>query len=574
MTSDLIAVAEAAQTEAAIHVLDPTADAIGTAATPLAPRLDTLDGKVLGLLSNSKPNAENALRALAEKIQEKFPTMEIRYYPGSIRFEPDLLKRAIEESDALIGSNADCGACTSWLIHDGAQAEKSGVPQVTIVARGFEHDAVTSAKVFGVPDLQYVVVPRVFTALTAEQAAEQTLPTADDVIKFLTTTPETVVDGEAATTDADRPNKRDSYTFTGADATAAYEAFNEFFVDNDLTDGLPVHAPTPERVDAIVKALGSPADELVLTVPPAHGHGTVGKIAANAAMAGCRPQEVPVVIAALKAIQQCPPPMNLSVLMSTGAFAPVVMVNGPIAERLGLNSGRNSLGPGRLNQVNNRIGRAIALSLRNLGLWIPGKMDLDTIGTVRKFIQVFGENEAESPWEPYHVTEGFRPDDDVVTVIHTTGEWDLGSNHGASDLRLRSLAARTPTVSQVGFMTTTLGGLDRQVDGVFYLIPPETAKRFSEAGITKAGVQKYLQQNIRPRIADVVAPFEDFHARGLVKPEWRWMFELSREEQRNQTIQAFQDADSIKIAVAGSGTPKEFVFGTMTSKISQKIESV
>lgn len=561
MTTDVIA------TESVFSVVDPTADRVGSEATPLAPRLATLDGKVLGLLSNSKPNAETTLLAVAEKIKEKFPSMEIRLFHGSIRFEPALLARAIAESDALIGATADCGACTSWLIHDGAQAEKGGVPQVTIVARGFEHDTRTSARVFGVPDLQHVVVPRVFTALTAEQAVEQTMPAVDEIIRLLTTAPSE----EAVVVDLEFAGKQETYTFSGASAVTALESFQDYFLDHDFSDGYPVHPPTPERVEAIVAALGRPADELILTVPPVHGHGTVGKIAANAAMAGCRPEEVPVVIAALKAIAACPPPMNLSVLMSTGAFAPVIMVNGPIADRLGINSGRNSLGPGSANRVNLRIGRAVALSLRNLGLWIPGRMDLDTIGTVRKFIQVFGENQAESPWEPYHVSEGYRPDEDTVTVFHTTGEWDLGSNHGSADLRLRSLVARTPIAVQVGFMTTTLGGLDSQVDGLLYLLPPETAKRLSEAGLSKAGVQEYLLHNVRPRICDVIAPFIDFHARGLIKREWEWLFELSPEEQRSQTIAAFLDHDSIKVAVAGHGTPKEFVFGTMTAKVTERV---
>lgn len=564
MTTDVITVG------AVISVVDPTADKLGAAATPLAPRLETLNGKVLGLLSNSKPNAENALQAVAEKIKETYPEMEIRLYHGSIRFEPALLKRAIEESDALIGATADCGACTSWLIHDGAQGEKGGVPQVTIVAKGFEHDAETSAKVFGVPDLQTVVVPRVFTALTKEQAQEQTVPLAEQVIRLLTTVPEN------AATDvvAGHADKQDTYTFEGSDAVQVVESFQEFFLEHDFSDGLPVHPPTSERVEAIIAALGRPDDELILTVPPSHGHGTVAKIAANAAMAGCRPEEVPVVIAALKAIAACPPPMNLSVLMSTGAFAPVVMVNGPIAAKLGLNSGRSPLGPGRANQVNLRIGRAVALTLRNLGMWIPGLMDLDTIGTVRKFIQVFGENEDESPWEPYHVTEGFRPDDSTATVVHTVGEWDLGSNHGTVDLRLKSLVARTPTLSQVGFMTSTLGGLDLQQDGLFYLLPPETAKRLAAGGLSKVGVQRYLLHNIRPTIADAIAPFEDFHLRGLIKPEWEWMFQLSPQEQRSQRIPVFLDQDSIKVVVAGQGTTKELLFGTMTAKITEKIVEI
>ncbi|MEV0904381.1 UGSC family (seleno)protein [Streptomyces hokutonensis] len=560
---------EAVADRTTVEVVNPTADKLESAGTPLAPRLDTLDGKVLGLLSNSKPNAEIALRAVAEKIKETYPDLKIRLYPGSIRFEPELLRRAIEESDALIGATADCGACTSWLIHDGAQAEKAGVPQVTIVARGFERDTDTSAKVFGVPDLRYVVVPRVFTALTAEQAADQTLPLTDDIIAALTSTPE-VEPADAGEPPAEE-ERQETYTFGGATAVQAIDAFNEYYLDHDYGDGLPLHAPTREKVEAIIAAQGRPRDELILTIPPLHGHGTLERIAVNAAMAGCRPEELPVVIAALKAIHACPPPMNLSVLMSTGAFAPVILVNGPLVKKLGINSGRSPLGPGSNNRVNIRIGRAVALTLRNLGAWIPGRMDLDTIGTVRKNIQVLGENEDESPWEPYQVGQGYRPDDSTVTVLHSVGEWDLGSNHGPVERRLNSIAARTPTLTQVGFMTSTLAGLLGNEDGLFYLLPPETAKKLSEAGLSKDAVRRYLLHNIRPRIADVIAPFIDFRERGLVRPEWEWMFRLSPEEQRTQSIQAFNDPDAINIAVAGHGTPKEFVFGTMTTPITEKI---
>ncbi|MEW2397190.1 hypothetical protein [Streptomyces sp. NPDC046862] len=563
---------EAGADLATVEVVNPTANKLDSAANPLAPRLDTLNGKVLGLLSNSKPNAENALRAVAEKIKETYPDLKIRLYAGSIRFEPELLRRAIEESDALIGATADCGACTSWLIHDGAQAEKAGVPQVTIVARGFERDTGTSAKVFGVPGLKYVVVPRVFTALTAEQAAEQTLPTADDVIKALVTSPG---DATVAVEDPEEDREwQETYTFQGADAAEAVEAFNTFYLEKDFGDGLPLNPPTRAKVEAIIEAQGRPRDELVLTVPPLHGHGTLERIAVSAAMAGCRPEELPVVIAALKAIAACPPPMNLSVLMSTGAFAPVILVNGPLVKKLGINSGRSPLGPGLNNRVNIRIGRAVALALRNIGAWIPGRMDLDTIGTVRKNIQVLGENEDESPWEPYQVGQGLRPDDSTVTVIHTVGEWDLGSNHGPADRRIRSIAARTPTLTQVGFMTSTLAGLLGNEDGLFYLLPPETAKRFSDAGLSKDAVKRFLLHNIRPRISDVIAPFIDFRERGLVRPEWEWLFQLTPEEQRTQTVQAFNDPAAINIAVAGHGTPKEFVFGTMTTPITEKIAAV
>jgi hypothetical protein len=560
-----------------LEVVDPTADKSSSTATPLAPRLDTLNGKVLGLLSNSKPNAAIALQAAAEKIRETFPEVEIRLYNGSIRFEKALLAQAIEESDALIGATADCGACTSWLIHDGAQAEKGGVPQVTIVARGFEKDTATSAKVFGVPELQSVVVPRVFTALTAEDATDQAHAVAEEIIAKLTTNPRSVAtaDGEVVEVDEEVTRERqESYVFRGASVAEVYEEFNDFFIERDFSDGMPLIPPTRAKVEALIAAQGRAKDEVILTIPPAHGPGTLEKIAINAAMAGVQPRELPVVIAGLQAIADTPPPMNLSVLMSTGAFAPMFVVNGPIAKSLGINDGRSPLGPGKNNVVGNRIGRAIGLTLRNLGQWIPGKMDLDTIGTVRKNIQVIGENEDESPWSPYHVSRGLRPDDSAVTLVHTTGEYDLGSNHGTVPLRLASLAARTPICTQVGFMTRTLGGLTGHEDGVFYLLPPETAKRLASSDLDQDAFRRYMMANIRPRIVDAIAPFQDFRLRGLVRPEWEWMFDLTPEEQRSQTINLFHEISAITVIVAGSGTTKELMFGTMTPPITRKVNAI
>jgi hypothetical protein len=130
-----------------------------------------------------------------------------------------------------------------------------------------------------------VVVPRVFTALTAEAATEQVLPVVPDIIRLLTVGGEDAELAEAVV-EVDDTDKEESYTFSGLNAVDALDAFNSYFLSRDFSDGYPVHPPTPELVDEIIKALGLPADELILTVPPAHGHGTVAKIAANAAMAG------------------------------------------------------------------------------------------------------------------------------------------------------------------------------------------------------------------------------------------------------------------------------------------------
>src|SRR5690606_1979463 len=215
----------------------------------------------------------------------------------------------------------------------------------------------------------------------------------------------------------------ESLEFKGPDILAALENFNHCFVEQEWGDGYPLLPPTASRVGELLAELERDPHELICLLNPGMGHATVEAVATNCAMAGCSADEMRVVVAALRAISKTPPPLDKSVLMSTGAFAPLLLVSGPVAERLRVNGGRCCLGPGRANSVNLRIGRAVTLCLKNLGRWIPGVMDLDTIGTPRKFKLCLAENMEESPWESYHVSQGFRPDDSTVTVLHTTGEW-------------------------------------------------------------------------------------------------------------------------------------------------------
>ena len=182
-----------------------------------------------------------------------------------------------------------------------------------------------------------------------------------------------------------------------------------------VTDGLPVVPPTPARVAAAVAATGRRADEVVAEMPPGFGRATVQKIAINAVMAGCRPEYLPVVLAAVDAIcdeRFC----LLGVSGTTDAVAPLVIVNGPIRAALDINSGAGVFGPGW--RANATIGRAVRLVMRNVIGTIPGKLDRGTICHPGKYSYVIAENEVESPWTPLHVERiGCNPDDSAVTVM-------------------------------------------------------------------------------------------------------------------------------------------------------------
>ena len=188
----------------------------------------------------------------------------------------------------------------------------------------------------------------------------------------------------------------------------------EFMFERGLTDGLPVVPPTPERVMWMLTGTRRDPREVVAIVPPNLAPVTVEKVAVNAVMAGCKPEYLPVVIAALEAV--CTDTFNIHGIMSTTWGAtPVIVVNGPIRRRLDMNMGMMALGYG--TRSNATIGRALKLVLRNVGGARPGDIERSTLGAPGKFTTCFAEWEERSPWEPLHVERGFGKDENVVTVF-------------------------------------------------------------------------------------------------------------------------------------------------------------
>jgi hypothetical protein len=180
------------------------------------------------------------------------------------------------------------------------------------------------------------------------------------------------------------------------------------------TDGLPVIPPTEDRVRSMLEAVRLEPSHQVAFLSQRAVSITAEKVAINAVMAGCRPEYMPVVVAAVEGIGD-PRWSYHGPGTSTGGAAVLMIVNGPITRTLDINAGDNLFGPGW--RANLTIGRAVRLVMRNVAGSLPGALDRGTLGHPGKLSYVIAENETDSPWVALHVERGFRPEQSVVTVI-------------------------------------------------------------------------------------------------------------------------------------------------------------
>ena len=196
-------------------------------------------------------------------------------------------------------------------------------------------------------------------------------------------------------------------------AADAVDEVNGLFEARGWTDGLPVAPPTLPRVEAMCATTARAPAEVLGEVEPLRGEATVEKIAANAVMAGCRPEHFPVVLAAVEAVLD--PAFNMRGVQTTDEnVAPLLIVSGPLAARLGVNAGFGALGPGW--RANAAIGRAVRLVMLNLGGGWPGAVSLAGLGQPGRYTLCLAERE-DSPWPPLHVELGYRPEQSTVTVL-------------------------------------------------------------------------------------------------------------------------------------------------------------
>ncbi|HJV56626.1 MAG TPA: hypothetical protein VJ971_11655, partial [Methylomirabilota bacterium] len=257
--------------------------------------------------------------------------------------------------------------------------------------------------------------------------------------------------------------------------------FQAFLMERGWGDGLPAIPATPERVAAMLAGTRRPAGDPVAVLPPRLGRATVERVAVNAVLAGALPEHLPVILAAVEAVSQ--PAFNLQAIQTTThPCSPLVIVNGPIAVRLGVNGGGNALGQGyRANAV---IGRALRLVLQNVGGARPGHEDRATQGHPGKYSYCVAENEAASPWEPLSVERGFAREVSTVTVCGSEAPHNI-NDHGSSTPE-GILTTVAGSVATVGSNNIYLGGEPLVVLG------PEHAATAASSGWGKDELRRQL----------------------------------------------------------------------------------
>jgi len=257
-------------------------------------------------------------------------------------------------------------------------------------------------------------------------------------------------------------------------------------------DGLPVIAPTEDRVQAMLDTTPLAPSHIVGVVEPRRGEATVEKIAVNAVLAGCKPAYFPAVLAAVEAV--CDPRFNLYALNTTTCCAtPALMLNGPARQTLGIECGYSCLGQnGRANAT---IGRALRLVMRNVGGSIPGAVSKSVFGQPGRVSLCFGEWEERSPWPPFHVRRGFAAEESTVTAVCATGTQDIADIFADTGEELVWVLAHS--IDWIGNNKV----LVRQDQGdMLLLLCPDFAHKIARDGLDVPAVQQMLLEWTRTPI--------------------------------------------------------------------------
>ncbi len=267
------------------------------------------------------------------------------------------------------------------------------------------------------------------------------------------------------------------------------EAVTSYLRQRRMTDGLPVVPPTEARVAAMIDASGFDAEHVVGELAPLNSPASVEKIAINAVMAGCEPSYMPALIATLDAFMD--PKMNAhGIQTTTNPVGPMIMFNGPIRDQIGINYDSGCFGPG--TQANATIGRALRLMLINIGGATHGDVDKAPLGWPGKFTSVcFGENEEESPWQPFHVDRGFESGDSTVTIIPINGMWPITEMSPEKEQVLHHVT--------FGMAVSGHAATEQLPEGFesVLIMSPVIAKMVSEVMPDKEALRRHIFENAR-----------------------------------------------------------------------------
>ena len=293
------------------------------------------------------------------------------------------------------------------------------------------------------------------------------------------------------------------------------------------SDGLPVIPPTRVRVIRMLKGTDRSPGEIIGNIPPDNAPCTIEKVAINAVLAGCKPEYFPIVLASVQAALQDKFCMH-GLLCTTYFSGPVMIVNGPVVQQVGLNNGINALGQG--SRANATIGRALQLLIRNVGGGVPGGIDRAVMGNPGKYTFCFAEDESDADWSTLAQDRGFERSESVINLFAGEGLQPIVDQKSRDpDSLARNMAASLRAV-----VNTKLYGV---ADAVL-VVCPEHRRVFREGGWNKDDLKNALYDNLMTPGSDLILGAQGI-AEGMPKK-----FE-------NKVIGKFRD-DGLHITSTGS----------------------
>lgn len=440
------------------------------------------------------------------------------------------------------------------------EAEIAGMPGVVVTTTGFTTIARTAAKAEGmtgvriaeypgpvgvhdeelvVRNVENVLFPRIVAALTTAVAAEK---------------------------DAPAPARRgDEIVCEGG-----YEEVNAHFRSSDWTDELPIVPPTVEKIEAFLKHTPHAPHEQIAVLAQANLAATPWNIAANAVMAGCRPDSMPLLIAAVEAIADNE--YNLNNIGTTWGVLPFLLVNGPAVKRMGIETGGQLISRGE----NRAIGRALGLIVKNIAGYRLGRNYMATFGYPLSF--TLAEDDAQCPWDPYHVEHGFKQDDSTVTAGGTvTWGWPPAI-YGTSD----KTAAQT-ALEFLSLEVTKKPCLARLAERgpsgfrnmVTLLIAPPVAKSLAAAGYSKQQIREYMYEHARVPYAELEFLLKYGHSEAFTIPDAveRGIYPREYLGEQNGTVRVLPGPEVVNIVVCGDPNRNRVMvlWGGYVSPVTRKM---
>jgi len=447
-------------------------------------------------------------------------------------------------------------------VRPAVEAEKLGIPGVVVTTTGFTTIARAAAKAEGMANVRIAEYP----GAVGVHAEELVVENVENVLfnRIVENLTQSVAGEASAATSTQRP---DDIVYEGS-----FEDVNEYFRSREWSDELPIVPPTVEKVRAFLKHTRRAPDEPIAVLPQANLQAVPWNIAANAVMAGCRPETMPLLIAAVEAIADNT--YNLNNIGTTWGVFPFLLVNGPAARLMGVENGGQLVNKG----ANPALGRALGLMIRNIAGYKHGRNYMGTFGYPMNF--VICENEHETPWEPYHVEHGFHKDDTTVTACGSvTWGWPPAI-YGTAD--------QTAAQTALDFLSLELTKkpclarlAERGPNGfqnmITIMIAPPVAKSLAAAGYSKQKIREYLFEHARVSYNELEFVQKYGHSEAFTIPDSveRGLYPEEYLGSRDKMLRVLPSPDVINIVVCGDPHRNRVMvlWGGYVNPVTKKVET-